>query len=66
MQYLPKNEESFSAGKQSFEQNITPTVAYSARKITATLQQKTQSDSFFEEAFRRARGRRLIEDFLEE
>jgi hypothetical protein len=40
MQYLPKNEEPFSAGKQSFEQNITPTVAYSARKITATLQQK--------------------------
>jgi hypothetical protein len=42
MQYLPKNEQPFSAGKQSFEQNITPKVAYSARKITATLQQNSE------------------------
>lgn len=45
MQYLPKNKQPFYAGKQSFEQNITPPVAYRARKITATLQQ-TQSGPF--------------------
>jgi hypothetical protein len=44
MQYLPKNEQPFSAGKRSFEQNITRIAAHSARKITATLQQ-TQGGS---------------------
>jgi hypothetical protein len=65
MQYLPRNEEPFSAGKQSFEQNITPTVAYSARKITATLQQKLRV-IHSSRKHSGARGRRLIEDFLEE
>jgi hypothetical protein len=40
MQCLPKNKQPFSAEKQSFEQNETLLVAYSAREITATLQQK--------------------------
>jgi hypothetical protein len=50
MQYLPRNEEPFSAGKQSFEQNITPTRKEDYSNFTT----KTQSDSFFEEAFRRS------------
>jgi hypothetical protein len=36
---LPKNKPSFSAVIQSFEQNVKHLSAYSARKITATLQQ---------------------------
>lgn len=45
MRYLPKNEQRFSTDKQSFEQNITPTVASSESRITATLQQNISRKS---------------------
>ena len=42
MQYLPKNKHLFSAGKQSFEHNMTLLRAYRAWRITAILQQKSE------------------------
>jgi hypothetical protein len=42
IQRLPKNRQPFSAARQSFEQNIKHPSSYSARKITATLQQNSE------------------------
>jgi hypothetical protein len=41
---LPKNKSPFSAEKRSFEQNGTHPDAYSARKITASLQQTLDNE----------------------